>query len=161
MKLTLPPTIASIQDVRSLQLELHEYAKWFSHNAIKKRVGAHHPAPQPEVSPACQDLIREWTNTSPLTEISLDKLLAELKSIENSAPSITITLAAPALGELRQNLIAWCRKNIADDVLVNFQFNSTILGGMVVRYGSHIHDWSFRRTIMDNRAKFPEVLRNA
>ena len=51
-----------------------------------------------------------------------------------------------------------CRP-VAPDVLVNFQFNATILGGMVVRYGSHVYDWSFRRQILAKRDTFPEVLR--
>jgi F0F1-type ATP synthase delta subunit len=49
---------------------------------------------------------------------------------------------------------------VAPNMLVDFKFNSTMLGGMVVQYGSHIYDWSFRQRILDARDKFPEVLRS-
>jgi F0F1-type ATP synthase delta subunit len=73
---------------------------------------------------------------------------------------MTITLAAPATTGIKKQLTAWCRDNVAPDVLVRFEFNQTLLGGMVVRFGSHIYDWSLRRQILDGRTKFPEVLRN-
>jgi F0F1-type ATP synthase delta subunit len=69
-------------------------------------------------------------------------------------------LAAPPSNGIKKTLVAWCRKNIATDILVNFDFNSTLLGGMVVRYGSHVFDWSFRRKILEEHSKFPGVLRN-
>ena len=72
---------------------------------------------------------------------------------------MSITLAAPAGAGLKRTLAEWCRQNIDENLLVHFDFNATLLGGMVVNYGSRIFDWSFRRRILEDRAKFPEVLR--
>jgi F0F1-type ATP synthase delta subunit len=83
-----------------------------------------------------------------------------LREFEESAPHITLTLAAPAPNGLKKTLISWCRDNIDKNILVDFKFNATILGGMVVVYGSRIFDWSFKRQILAAREKFPEVLRN-
>jgi F0F1-type ATP synthase delta subunit len=83
-----------------------------------------------------------------------------LEDFSDSAPRVTVTLAAPAPNSLKQTIALWFRENIAPNTLVNFKFNSTILGGMVVVYGSRIYDWSFRRQILVSREKFPEVLRN-
>jgi F0F1-type ATP synthase delta subunit len=86
-------------------------------------------------------------------------LLEDLEDYLETAPHISITLAAPASKKLKQALMDWCRTNINADILVDFSFNSSLLGGLVVRYGSHIYDWSFKRQLMANLSKFPEVLR--
>lgn len=159
MKLKLPDSIASSQDVTALQLEVRDYARWFAHEAIKQRTNTHSTSARPVLSDACQQLLRENTTKKELDRATLDTLVKELEHHTRTAPTITLTLAAPATSSIKATLVKWCRTNIAPDVLVNFQFNATILGGMVVRYGSHVFDWSFRRDILANRGKFPEVLR--
>ena len=89
----------------------------------------------------------------------LDELIATLEVYRKTATTVTITLAAPATSEIKKTLVNWCRHNISADILVSFQFNATILGGMVVRHGSRVFDWSFKRQILAARANFPEVLR--
>jgi hypothetical protein len=151
--------VCSPQDVTALTLEIHQYTRWFSHNSIKKRAHAKHPSEPPEMTLAAKELLHDWNSKNPLSTRSLDKLITTLESYADTAPAMTITLAAPAPGDLKQTLVQWCRKNIAPDVLVTFDFNSTLLGGMVVRFGSHVFDWSFRRQILASGDKFPEVLR--
>lgn len=159
MKLTLPDSVASSQDITALQLEVRDYARWFTHESIKQRAHTAHKSEAPMLSDACSELLRLNTSKQALDRAALDALVKELERHTRTAPTITLTLAAPATSSIKANLVKWCRTNIAPDVLVNFQFNATILGGMVVRYGSHVFDWSFRRDILANRAKFPEVLR--
>lgn len=159
MKLQLPSSVSSARDVTSLMFEVREYAQWFSHNVIKQRVGSKKMTDQPELTPVAAELIRNWGAKEQLSQKRLDELLEELENFKKSAPVLTVTLAAPAPGEVKQNIVAWCRENIAPNVLINFRFNSTILGGMVVRHGSRVFDWSFRRQILTNKEKFAEVLR--
>lgn len=161
MKLKLDDSIASPQDLRALIAELHAYGNWLAHNDIKRRVGAGSKNPTPELSPAAKACLKSYVPTSAKAEAALEELVSELDRLSRKASIVTITLAAPAPGSLKKTLVAWCRENLSGDVLVSFQFNANLLGGMVVRSGSHIFDWSFRRAIMENRAKFPEVLRNA
>lgn len=160
MKLTLPDSIASSQDVTALQLEVRDYARWFTHESIKQRTHANHRSEAPVLSDACKNLLTTAGGKKELDRTALDSLVKELEHYTRTAPTITLTLAAPATANIKATLVKWCRTNIAPDVLVNFQFNATILGGMVVRYGSHVYDWSFRRQILANRDKFPEVLRH-
>ena len=40
MKLRLPDSVSSLQDVAALELEVRDYAKWFTHNEIKQQVHA-------------------------------------------------------------------------------------------------------------------------
>lgn len=160
MKLQLPDSVSSSQDLAALELEMKDYSRWFSHNAIKERTNAKNGTPPPMLSPAALEVVRSWNGGKLLSQQSLDQLITTLETFRLAAHSMTITLAAPAPGSLKQTLVAWCRQNVAPDILVSFQFNSTLLGGMVVRYGSHTFDWSFRRQILDARNRFPEVLRN-
>jgi hypothetical protein len=160
MKLKLDGTVASPQDLRALRNELHAYGSWLAHNDIKHQTGAGSKTSAPDLSPAAKNCLKTYVPSSSKASIALDELVAELDKLTGTAEHITITLAAPAPGSLKQTLVDWCRDNLADNILVSFQFNANLLGGMVVRSGSHIFDWSFRRQILDGRAKFPEVLRS-
>lgn len=159
MKLKLPDSVASLQDLAALQLELHEYNKWFAHESVKRRVGAKHTSPAPLLSPAADELLRTWSGAKAISQSGLEKLIKTLEEYRRSAPAITVTLAAPPTSIIKTTLVAWCRQNIAPNVLISFQFNATLLGGMVIRYGSRVFDWSFRRQILSARQNFPEVLR--
>lgn len=160
--LILPASLSSPQDLAAVVLEIRAYARWYLHVAIKKRVGARKASAAdaaPTLSPAAAELIGTLGNASQVTSKTLDGLIRTLEDYKKSAPTITITMAAPPTNGLKQTLVAWCRQSISPDALVSFSFNSTLLGGMVVRYGSHVYDWSFRRQILDGRGKFPEILR--
>ena len=158
-QLTLPNSVSSVQDLSSLILEVREYAKWYLQASIKQHVQAGQIGEPPTVSPGAAQVVQAWGETEQLSQKSLDDLISTLESMKTNADTLTITLAAPASGELRRQLVGWCRDNIAPGILVTFRFNATLLGGMVVRYGSRVFDWSFRRQILAERSKFPEVLR--
>jgi len=159
MKLNLPNSVASAQDLAALLLEVREYARWVTHESIKKRVDVAHSSVAPILSPSTTELLRIWEAKKPLDRQHLDELIEALEKYKDTARSITITLSAPPTSSLKATLVAWCRQNLAPNVLVTFQFNATLLGGMVVRYGSRVFDWSFKRQLLANRASFPEVLR--
>lgn len=159
MTLKLPDSVSSVHDLTALILEVREYTKWYLQYANASKVKTTYAVAQPEISPTAAEIIREWNKTSPLSGESLDTLISSLESIKKAAPTVTITLAAPATSEVKKALVSWYRTNVSDTILISFGFNSNILGGMVVRYGSTIHDWSFRRVILNERSKFGEILR--
>lgn len=154
----LPATVSSPGDVMGLVLEIKAYQQWYGQYANAERAGAHYQASQPELSETASQVIRQWAATEALTPARIDQLIVELEHIQKTAPTITITLAAAAPNEVKRALVTWCREHIDEDILVAFKFNATILGGMVVRYGSRIYDWSFRTRLMNNRNHFAEVL---
>lgn len=161
MKLKLHESVASPQDLQALIYELHDYARWYGANSIKKQVHARHgAAAEPELSPATKDVLHDWEQQHPRTRASLDELISQLQHYLKDAKVMTITLAAPPTGGIKKLLTGWCRDNVGPNVLVRFEFNQNLLGGLVMRYGSHIYDWSFRRQILAERAKFPEVLKH-
>lgn len=161
MKLILPPSVSSPQDLQALVADIRAYARWYSHNAVKKRLRARRTGDGPELSRAAHELLRDWTALKPLSIQSLDELIHALEAFQQQAPVLSITLAAPPSGAVKSSLVDWCRKNLAHDMLVSFSFNSTLCGGMVVQDGSRIFDWSFRRQLLEARSHFPEILRNA
>ena len=159
MKLKLQDSISSQQDLKAVIIEVREYARWYSHTAIKTRVAVKNKTEPPVLSQTAIDLLKDSAGAKPLTQAGLDEIIAGLQDLAESTASLTITLAAPPSNGLKKTLVAWCREHIDPNVLVSFQFNSTLLGGMVIRYGSHVYDWSFRRQILAERGKFTEVLR--
>lgn len=159
MKRNLPDSVSSPQDLTALLLEIQEYSQWFSHNSIKERLNTKHVTLPPTLSSAALELIRASSKKELLNQQALDALIMDLDTHIKTANTLTITLAAPPSSDLKKTLVAWCRQNITANILVTFEFNSTLLGGMVIRYGSHIFDWSFRRQILAARKNIPEVLR--
>lgn len=166
MTLSLPKTVASPQDLSALQTEIKAYASWYNHEAIKKRftvkpgVKKHASQDTPLLSAGASEVLRAWFGTKTPNRIGFDALLKELTRYSQASQLVTITLAAPAPSSLKGTLVEWFRKNVSPGVLVAFHINSTILGGMVVQYGSHVFDWSFRRQIIANKDAFPEVLKH-
>lgn len=140
--------------------ELKKYVQWSSRNDIKQKVASQPMDGQPVLSAAANDLVSQWQGGQAAEAGSLPELIKALEEFAARASFVSITLAAPASAGLRQAIVSWFRRNVRSDLLVDFNFNATMLGGMVVRYGSHVYDGSFKRQILANRSKFPEVLRN-
>lgn len=161
MKSNLPASIVSAQDLTMVIREIQDYVAWATHETIKHKVHSAKPlTPQPELAPAATELVGAWGKAKGATADSYRQLIEALERIAKSAPTLTITLAGPAPQQVKEHLVAWCRENLSENILVTFKFNRTLLGGMVVRAGSHIYDWSLHRKLMDNGRQFTEVLRS-
>lgn len=161
MSVNVPDSIASPQDLTSLITELRHYTQWFVHESIKQRVSnkTSRSSNEPVLSSAAEEMIRSVASHGMLNRQTLEKLMKDLEDISRRATTVTFTLAAPVTQSVKLKLVGWCRKNIGEDVLVTFQHNSTILGGVVMRYKSRVFDWSFKQQILANAAAFPEVLK--
>jgi F0F1-type ATP synthase delta subunit len=159
MKLNLQDSVYSPQDLKAIILEVRKYAHWAAQYTVKMRVSNDKSDLTPTISQTTTKIIKEWAEQNPLNEKSIGELISSLEALEANSPRITITLPAAPGNSLKKTLVMWFRQNIDADILVDFHFNSTLLGGMVVRYGSHVYDWSFRRQILAARERFPEVLR--
>ena len=159
MKQPLPKTVISAEDIAELILEIKMYARWFSHESIKTRTHARHSSEPPHISAAALELLFSSHARTHLTTDTIEVLIATLEDYQKNAPSITVTLAAPPTQAVKEAIVEWCRHNLTPHILVRFDFNTTLLGGMVIRSGSHIFDWSFKRQILSQRRLFPEVLR--
>lgn len=161
MKSSLPASIVSPQDLTLVIREVKEYTAWATHETIKHKAGAKKPLTlQPELSPAATELISAWSKAHGATADSFRQLTEALERIAKSAPTLTITLADAAPQQVKESLVAWCRENLSGNVLVTFKFSRTLLGGMVVRAGSRIFDWSLHRRLTEHGREFTGVLKN-
>ena len=161
MKSNLPASIVSSQDLTMTIREIQDYVAWATHETIKHRTGSKKPLSlQPELTPAATELVSNWGKQRGATADSYRQLVEALERIAKTAPTITITLAGPAPQHTKEKIVAWCRENLSANILVTFKFNRTLLGGMVVRAGSRIYDWSLHRKLLDNGSAFTEVLRH-
>lgn len=157
--LKLPETICTPQDLTELLLEVREYSKWYEHETVKQRSGVKSTrSTQPVLSVSTTALLRSASTNGSLQPAQIEAIIKELEAYKQAAPVITITLAAPAPERIRTQLTTWCRESISPGILVSFEYNRTLLGGMVVRYGSHVHDWSWRRALLSSTTPFTEVL---
>lgn len=158
MSYKLPPEIASPQDLTNVIRDIQCYSAWYEHESIKQKMNVATLTDQPSMSPAAAEILKSWQQAHPTNPPQLTQLIDTLAATAHTAPVMTITLAAAAPQRVKAELVAWCRNNLDETLLVNFRVNSTILGGMVVRYGSRIYDWSFRRTILARAHTIPEIL---
>jgi len=158
-KLSLNESIISSEDLREVIAEVEEFRKYLAHNAIKQRVTQKYDHELPDLSLRAKEAISDWQNNKELSIESLERLIIELNSFLKSAPRITVTLAALPSINLKKQVSSWCRANLATSVLIDFSYNSALLGGMVVVCGSHIYDWSMRRQILASKDKLNEVIR--
>lgn len=159
MKSNLPASIISASDLTMVIREIQDYTAWATHETIKQKASVKKsPTAPPELTAAATELLSAWAKARGATADSYRQLTEALERVNKSAPTITITLAGPAPQHVKEHLVSWCRENLSANVLVTFKFNRTILGGMVVRAGSHIYDWSLHRKLIDNGRAFTEVL---
>lgn len=154
----LPDSICTPEDLSATLMEIREYSRWYKHELVKHQSGAKVQSTQPVISTVTAEILREKSAQQNVSEQHLDELIEELAKYKRTLPVISITLAAPASGQLKKTLTNWCRQNLATGILVSFAHNRTLLGGMVVRYGSHVYDWSWRRQLLNTPSQFSEVL---
>ena len=155
----LPENVVTPQDMSALLLDIRRYNQWYQSEVIKQRTNVNTPSPAPSVSETASELLRTYAPDGHMSSETLTALITWLEHIKKTAPTITITLADLPSAPLKRELASWCRNNLAPIMLIQFNCNRRILGGMVVRYGSRMFDWSFRTKLLANKAAIPEVMR--
>lgn len=138
--IALPVSIASPDDLREVSDELHAH----------RRVAG-------SLSDAARDVLRGASCDSQ-DFAAVDQLVTTLRGLYDTAPRITVTLAALPDSRSKLRLTEWFRQNCSPTTLITFAFNRALLGGATVRAGSRIHDWSYRSKLLDSNVKFSEVL---
>lgn len=91
---------------------------------------------------------------------SMEALSKGLKLIRTQAPVAHLTLAALPNRSLKRQLTEWFRKEINPYMLLTFAVRTDIGGGVVLRVGSRIYDFSFRQQIVGNKHRIAEIFEN-
>jgi len=157
-EIKLPSSIVSLNDLKDLIAEISSYLSWYSHQQIKAKIANKAPQEQFNLSPTAASLISDVAHNKQASSQDIEQLLAKLRLLAEKAIIVTITLAAIPSPGIKKTLTAWCRDNISDIALINFNFNREILGGMVIKTNNHIYDWSIRRQLIANKDKLTQAL---
>ena len=157
-KLSLSSDIISSADLRQVIAELEEFKKEFARNALKARIGKPDKKVELELSNHAKCLITDWQAGESLDLGLLESLLTELSRYLKTATLVKVTLSAVPTMNVKRIIADWFRTNIATSLLIDFSYNSALLGGMAVSIGSHVYDWSFRRQIIGSKDKLIEVI---
>jgi hypothetical protein len=119
MKLAIPDSVASAQDLATVLADVQAYAKWASRELIKQKVAGKSAGEQPAITPDAANIIRAWSDGKDMTQAGIDGLVKALEDYKKSAPTVTITLAAVPSGEIKVKFcsktdsVAWCVKPTA------------------------------------------------
>ena len=158
MKQTLSEDIISSEDLRSVIDELKDYQDYVRHDQIKAHLSKHASSTSPELSRPAASLIADAMEHHPLNHEEMMHLIAELEKIYASSPKVKIVLAAIPNHAIKKQITLWARANVDPEILIDFSYNQSLLGGMVVTAGSHIYDWSLRRQVLANQPKLYEMI---
>ena len=158
--IALPESINSLEQLEAVIFELGEYVDWSRGSQIKQTVTGQGAKGDERVwTPEIQAILGAWSGDEDITIASVEALIRQLEAHKKTAPALHVTLAGWPSPSLRHQLVAWFRANVHPQAFVSFAVNRTILGGMVVRAGSHIHDYSWRRQFIAKRDQIPEIMR--
>ena len=161
MKLILSEDIISSEDLRSVIEELKDYQGYIRHGHIRQHVSKRAGAKSsPDLSRGASEMLSQAMEHHPLNLTELDHLISELEAMYAKALKLKIILAAVPNGSIKRQLSAWVRQNLNDYALIDFDYNQSLLGGMVVMIGSRIFDFSLRRGLLSSQPKLNEMIAN-
>jgi hypothetical protein len=146
--MTLPNEVYSPDQLSAITMELRAYIG-AKHDAARR--SDHGGALEPAVSSALRSIIDSAGNSS------ADQLLSDMEQLLKSAPTIHVITAAKPNSTLKQQITNWFRTEIHPSAMLTFAERRDLGGGVIVRAGSHIYDFSFKRKILDNKHRITEL----
>jgi len=123
--------------------------------AAKSRVG-NTPETTPAVPPFTASLLQA-NRLSGSTAKELEELVKALESLRLKAPVVHLTLAALPGPKLSVKLVEWFRREIHPSTLLLFVMDHTIGGGVVIRVGSRVYDFSFSSQLVRHKNRIAEI----
>lgn len=150
MTLALPQDTYSPDQLSGLVLELQDLA------ASVRDASARRERELAPVSADLQALLHE-NNIAQTDLAGIEALGAATAQLLETAPTVHILLAAMPGRTMRRQFVAWFRTNVSPATLMTFAVRSDLGGGAIIQAGSHLYDLSFRRGIIDNKARLTEI----
>jgi F0F1-type ATP synthase delta subunit len=149
MAFSLPLDTYSPDQLSGLVLELQDLATSVR-DATNRGEGA------VQMSPDLATLLTQ-NNVADNDAGAIEQLAREAADTLEKAPTIHILLAAmPGRAQKRQ-FITWFRTEVSPTALLTFAARSDLGGGAIIQAGSHLYDLSFRRGIIDSKARLTEI----
>lgn len=89
---------------------------------------------------------------------SLHNFLEAIQAWVKALPELTIYVPT-ALDSAGEAIIgAWCRKEVAPNLMLDIQVEATVIGGCAFVTGGHFHDYSLHGRFADNPSVVADVL---
>lgn len=149
----LPVGLYSTDQLSELVMELRSYINQLHDTVVRRRVKLTEDVETPGMSV----LLKEVFELNIGDGSSPDDLLRELENLLKHAPVVHIVLAALPGRELRRQLTLWFRTQVGANTMLTFSQRHDIGGGIIVRAGSQVFDYSFRHLILDSKHRIVEI----
>lgn len=152
--MTLPDTIYSPDQVSAAILELNTYQAALHDAMVRSQGGQNISLPEP--GGLLSDLFSAL-NIRPDNGSMIEAVTKDLSQILTKSPVVHITLAAAPTHAIKKQLTAWFRTEINPSLLITFAVRSDLGGGIVLRAGSKVYDFSFKRQLLANKQRIAEI----
>lgn len=153
MSMVLPADISSPDQLGEVLLELQDVVTAVRSAQARTTQGAIEP---PVLSGDLAQLIQR-TNVNVGDIAALEALAQDIRRTLDTAPTAHILLSATPTRSMKRTLTTWFRTEIDPQILLSFAARSDLGGGAVIQVGSHLYDFSFRRTILDHKSRLTEL----
>ena len=155
----LPVTLYSPEQLKVCTFEMEALVAWRRRQDIKDRTKVRVQAmPEFSIGPELTGLLGPPEQVATLSTVQMEQWQQQLE-LWLKQPVVHITFATPPPPATKLAMVRWFRTEILATVLIKFEVNRNIVGGMVVRTPSRIFDLSFRRPLVDNKSLIPEILK--
>ncbi|MCE7936757.1 hypothetical protein DYH10_03140 [Candidatus Saccharibacteria bacterium CPR2] len=156
MDLKLPPDVATKQQLSILMYEIEDFIDAATQAQVRSReTDKEIPAPKPGF------MFKKFleANQVEITMGNLAKLLKELGSLKEKAPTIRFIFASEPSSEILTKLAQWIRSNSHLPVLIHVGVQPQIAVGCIVETPSRRYDFSLRQKLSESNALL-EALKN-
>ncbi|MGH7196851.1 MAG: hypothetical protein ACREGJ_03770 [Candidatus Saccharimonadales bacterium] len=136
-------------------MELRSYVGGLRDVAVRAKVKPEATTEQPFASEFLKSFLE--TASAENDRGSLENLVDELEQKLEKSPVVHLTFAVLPNRAVKRQLTLWFRTEIHPDCLLTFVARSDIGGGAILQAGSHMYDFSFKRQILDNKARISEL----
>lgn len=131
-----------------VNLAILELDRFISQVRTSSAAGKAMPAPSSGLG-----LVFDALQINPKNLQELESLKNNLDQLLNSAQVVNIILPQTASNNIKYLLSDWFRKNIGENILLNFSARSDVGGGAIIQAGSRIYDFSFKKVLLANKTR--------
>ncbi len=144
---TLPATLISKVDLSRLVREVRAIDE-FLHQANLRKAGQ--KVQLPRTTASLEETAQSF-GCNLLDKTSRTELLTTLNSLQKEAPTVHISFAATPNAQFLGKLIAWLRREIHPQLLIQIGLQPTIAAGCIVRTPNHYYDLSLRKKLQEQQ----------
>ena len=153
--LALPVDLNSPDQLSATSLELAAYMSSLRDAAVRAKSNGQ-DIQLPDMSDLLTELLRA-SGVDPENSAGLDDMRTQLDQLLNKAPVVHLTLAALPARTFKRKMTLWFRTEVHPFILLTFAARADLGGGVVLQSGSHVYDYTFRRSILDNKKRISEL----